>query len=716
MKAIKKAGFICALYFIIQFIGLPEVQAKDDSFALENDYVSFCFNPKTFGLISMVDKITGAGYVYNDVKEAMMWQLEFKMGTNSTGISNKISSPVAEHQVLPDGSQLLSITWTNIRWWRNNNFATVHVTISLPKDSGIAIWRIDVDNHDDLWGLWAVKFPYIDGFLKSGEYNVAVPGGNGGINFRNLAGPITRRYPSGPWPAQFLCGTKGSDSFYLSAMDPDSRVKEFSINPGKEFFLTLYPEGMGVAGSDSPDKFPYAFGVYQGNWEKACKIYRVWALNQRWTASGPLLHRDDVPGILKNMGMWLQMSNEVENNKDNTRLLVSEIKDANVQLDVPIGVHWYNWHQMPFDNKYPYFFPGRPEIRGAFKDLVGKGFLIMPYINGMIADYDNSDIKYFLPYSTKDETGVPRLRLWGTQSGRMVIMCPTQKFWHDKILAVVDTLYREYGVNGVYIDQISAHPAELCFDKTHGHSIGGGNYWVEGFRGMLSKIRDYSVPRGLVITSEDTGEPYIDQIDAFLTWATIGEDLPMMEMVYSGYTLYFGSRAENLPDGIFHVIEGRAFLWGHQNGWMSPWYLKEGHEKKAAFMKKIGKYRIATRHFLTYGELSELIKPTNSVPVIQGNYNSNDGNTRKFEYPEVMGSVWKSEDGRIGVYMANFTEKENMFQFVLDLKKYSNARKFKVYQIDEDGRRVYIRQLDSSVHVFSESIESFGIRVLELEP
>jgi hypothetical protein len=133
-------------------------------------------------------------------------------------------------------------------------------------------------------------------------------------------------------------------------------------------------------------------------------------------------------------------------------------------------------------------------------------------------------------------------------------------------------------------------------------------------------------------------------------------------------------------------------------------------------MKKIGKYRIATRHFLTYGELSELIKPTNNVPLIQGNYNSADGNTRKFEYPAVMGSVWKSEDGRIGVYMANFEEKENKFQFVLDLKKYSAAGKYKVYQIDEDGSRVYLRQLDSSVQAFSESIASFGIRVLELEP
>ena len=172
-----------------------------------------------------------------------------------------------------------------------------------------------------------------------------------------------------------------------------------------------------------------------------------------------------------------------------------------------------------------------------------------------------------------------------------------------------------------------------------------------------------------------------------LTWQGIGDDLPMMEMVYSGYTLYFGSRAESLPDEIFNVIEGRAFLWGHQNGWMSPWYLKETHEEKAAFMKAMAKYRISTRYFLTYGELLGVIKPTDDIPVIQGKYRNADGIDQKFEYPAVMGSVWKSEDGTFGVYMANFEEKQNKLQFVLDLREYSSAGKFKVYNIDENGKR-----------------------------
>ena len=185
------------------------------------------------------------------------------------------------------------------------------------------------------------------------------------------------------------------------------------MDPGNEFYINLFPEGMGVAGSDSPDKFPYAFGVYQGNWERACKIYRSWALKQRWTAKGPISLRDDVPAILKNIGIWLVLSNEEKDNIDNTRSLVSEAENAASQLKVPVGVHWYNWHHMPFDNEYPHFFPGKSEIKESFRGLAGKGFLIMPYINGMISDYDNKDSKAFLPHSTKDECGVPRVTFVG---------------------------------------------------------------------------------------------------------------------------------------------------------------------------------------------------------------------------------------------------------------------------------------------------------------
>ena len=45
----------------------------------------------------------------------------------------------------------------------------------------------------------------------------------------------------------------------------------------------------------------------------------------------------------------------------------------------------------------------------------------------------------------------------------------------------------ECGVKGVYIDQIAAAAPTLCFDKSHGHPLGGGHWWTEGYWKLLGR-------------------------------------------------------------------------------------------------------------------------------------------------------------------------------------------------------------------------------------
>ncbi len=78
-------------------------------------------------------------------------------------------------------------------------------------------------------------------------------------------------------------------------------------------------------------------------------------------------------------------------------------------------------------------------------------------------------------------------------------------------------LFDEYHVDGVYIDQISAMSPKLCFDTTHGHPLGGGHWWVEGYWAMLQSIRD-AMPEGAMLTSECNSEPFARWFDGYLTW------------------------------------------------------------------------------------------------------------------------------------------------------------------------------------------------------
>jgi hypothetical protein len=168
----------------------------------------------------------------------------------------------------------------------------------------------------------------------------------------------------------------------------------------------------------------------------------------------------------------------------------------------------------------------------------------MPYINGTSADLNIPDFARFAPHAIRDEAGGFRLHFYSDQAGRLLSMCPTQVFWQDAISRVTEDLIRGHGVNGVYVDQISAMDHELCFDPQHGHPRGGGRYWADGNRELLGKLLSAArkAGGGAVITSESADEVFLDLVHANLFWMQPMEwEIPLMEVVYSGYAIFFGS-------------------------------------------------------------------------------------------------------------------------------------------------------------------------------
>jgi hypothetical protein len=60
---------------------------------------------------------------------------------------------------------------------------------------------------------------------------------------------------------------------------------------------------------------------------------------------------------------------------------------------------------------------------------------------------------------------------------------------NDVIASTVARLVNQYGVDGVYIDQIAIATPKPCWDPTHKHEGGGGHYWTAGYRTMLQHVR-----------------------------------------------------------------------------------------------------------------------------------------------------------------------------------------------------------------------------------
>jgi hypothetical protein len=305
----------------------------DSGLVLSNEHVRFEFEPGGMGLSQMVDLQTEHNHIVEVDGKHLLWELALGVGRQIYTISNNYQPCSKAHiDQLPNGAQRAVMEWKNLRWWNEDEMVTIRVTVDLPADDGVALWRISVDNRSDYWGLWSVLFPIVNGFPSSGQYDIAKQEfARGGVLSTKHTGKILGRYPGATWSMQLISFNKGSDAVYLATMDGQARAKDFVVEsvknlsserypivfegrrhkqyvpePGERSYICHYPDNMGVQGSDYPDTYPVAFGVYQGTWMEAAQRYRPWALQQKWAQKGPLSQRGDVPEKIKNIGVWIR--------------------------------------------------------------------------------------------------------------------------------------------------------------------------------------------------------------------------------------------------------------------------------------------------------------------------------------------------------------------------------------------------------------------------
>jgi hypothetical protein len=697
-------------------------QSSATKAVLANDIVRFEFESEYMGLAAMVDLASEVNHIQGIEDKHTLWELTFYEGNQRRSLSST-QVPCSSYTIkeLPDGLRRAVFEWPDLDLDKEKRVVSVRVMVDLPRNSGIAEWRISVDNDSNIWGLYEVDFPKFSGFLKSGEYDIAVPRRNFGKLYKKCKERMSYKYPHG-WsmPMQFMCAMKGEDAVYMAAHDPRAWDKTFTIEPGKEFYIRTNVENMAVPGSDHKDPFPVMLGVYRGGWMQGCKTYRKFAVTALWTSEGRVSQRKSMPQSLKDIGLWMLVGNYIGPENGTLEEKNKPLIDAQKYFDVPTAAHWYNWHQIPFDTHYPHYFPTKPGIPKQVRDLVSRGLVIMPYINGRIIDVSNEDFDEYLPYCCKDQMGKHYIETYGNKVKQAPMCCYTE-FWQDKVTQIVERLAEEVGVNAVYIDQIAAASPVHCFDKSHGHPLGGGGWWVDGYRELLKKVQKvaHSKGRDMIITTECAAEPFMDVIDAFLTWIKPDErSIPMITAVYSGYSIYFGSPAWfGHGDRAWIMAQGRAFLWGIQNGWMDFQLFRPEHAKKAAYLKKIGKCRVAAKKFLTFGELVDLIEPTNDVKTITEAWPDHGNNPRTATLPSIQGSVWKAEDGTLGIFLANYLEEDNIIEFEIEPAKYgatSASGRYAIKQVQPEGnlieertRREFLRR--------TEKLGPWEIRILEVQ-
>jgi hypothetical protein len=188
------------------------------------------------------------------------------------------------------------------------------------------------------------------------------------------------------------------------------------------------------------------------------------------------------------------------------------------------------------------------------------------------------------------------------------------------VSGIVLRLMKDEGVKGVYIDQVAAAAPTLCFDKSHGHPLGGGHWWTEGYWRLMESIRR-DKPADCMMTTECNGEPYIRVFDGYLTWHwQYDGQVPAFPAVYGGAIQMFGRSYGGGPtrDLALRMRAGQQLVFGEQLGWLGPEVARE--KDNGAFFRQTVRLRHRLAPYFAAGEMARPPRLEGKVPKVRGDW------------------------------------------------------------------------------------------------
>lgn len=527
-------------------------------------------------------------------------------------------------------------------------------------------WTLRVENEGH--ELHRAVFPQLALAPPGGDAAVFIPRGPGEVQKGVWTRPFRYAglYPEG-WavPMQFLASL-GESGLYFAMHDPagtakDVRVESHAKDEAVDFAFDHPAPDWGIPGNDLSIGGA-VWKLLRGDWFDAAMVYRDWARREaNW-----LRYRRETPAWMNELCVWVQGEN------------TPQIAEFAREMGLPVGFHWYNWHQIPFDNDYPHYFPPKEGMAAAVRDLQKAGVRVMPYINGRLWDTRDKGAEDFeftsvaRPAAAKNRDGKPYIETYGSKETdgspvRLAVMCPKAKLWQEKVGGVVQRLFEEAGVDGVYIDQVGAAAPKLCFDRSHGHPLAGGSWWVDGYGEMLEAIRR-RMPPGRVITTECNAETFVDRFDGVLTWHWQAEGMvPAFPAIYGGRIPMVGRAYGGGPtkDLAFRMKAGQQLAWGEQIGWMGPHVVKE--RDNFEFLRKAVHLRHRLRRYFIEGEMAR--PPRLAVPSVKADWQWRG--VHWVSADAVQAGAWRlPKEGRVALLFANVGEAEVKAEVRIDGKSY----------------------------------------------
>lgn len=554
---------------------------------------------------------------------------------------------------------------------------TVHMT-GRERNDEAAHWRLDVENSGQV-ALRNITFPILE-FAVSEDDQIVIPSVSGRLHPGSR--PLTFRddYPSGRLSMQCsgLYGPAGG--IYAAMHDPYGSAKHLELNSrgGRLTLKWHWPApNTGVPGGQWRTPGEFSMRLFDGDWYDLARIYRAWAAKKAlWWPRGRQAGRPDTPDWFKDNAVWLEIGGPWRDPPIPFKDTVQQAKRfAEFMGDVPCAAHWYNWHDNKYDDDLPHYFPAKPGFAKGIRELQAVGLEVMPYLNAHVWDKDLDDFKSTAyPWACKSRDESVPIKSYGGNS--FAQMCPATRFWQDKVAEMTLRLIGpEYNANGAYLDQVSAQPPTPCFDKSHGHPLGGGHWWTkEGNWELLDRLhaRLDQVKPGAILTSESASEPYVSRLDGYLTWVGYrdGSDaIPLFHAIYAGQVQLFGRlyKWDSWKGVAMRMKTAQALVWGEQLGWIRVDVIDD--PVAGPFLRRLGRLRSSLSRYLARGQMAR-------PPAIE-----TDGATLTANWvyvrdlmvttPAVFSGAWRRDDGKaVALIFVNADDKPHTIHVPFDAKTY----------------------------------------------
>jgi hypothetical protein len=715
----------------VLLLSLPALAAPP-VFLLENEHLQFGLSQNDGRLVQFTDRNSNWNHVADQASSLGLWKLELRRNGKDVELSPAQAKTFGAERVR--GSDGIRLSWRDFQVEGLNELEVV-VDARLELGQALSKWTIAVHNQPDTV-LEKVHFPQFPAIRPQPDEYLAVPVWMGQLAadpralLRTEAGKEKRLEWDYPGLTSLQCLAfyrKNGPGLYFSCDDTASFRKSFVLSDSGDgqvhFVMVHLPENR----ESATYRLPYQaiIGAFQGDWFTAAAQYRSWATNQAWARDSRRASRL-TPDWVTETGMW------VWNRGRSSNVLAPAIA-LEKELGLPVRVFWHWWHGCAYDTGFPEYLPPREGVESftnALTQAHRNSVRAIVYMNqrlwGMTTESWQREKAE--RYAVKAGDGTVRPETYNTFTKLpCASMCMGTPFWRDKYAGLAEEVFLKLGVDGIYMDQACSSLA--CYDAAHGHPVGGGRYWVDGFRLLAGDIRlRCAGQRQIALAGEGCGEGWLPFLDLMLSLQVSEEryadprdgwqPIPFFQAVYHPYCVLYGNYSSlTMPpyDDLwpkefapaeplklldrrysqqFLLEQARAFVWGQQPSVANffPAQLKERNEE-TEFMMQLAKLRIRALKYLQHGTFlrpPELNAPEATLSMSRLSiYAGQQGALKSFQrrYPLVLGGAWRAPDGHVGLALVSIAAEPQTVSTILKAPDYGLPREGSLYRLTSSERR-----------------------------